>query len=168
VYSGGNPISWIDPTGLTGLWLEGSSGREPGPHQSVGFGELNKENITLSFGVKAGESPFGGVGEVYIDTETGGKIFEYYDVPPKLENLILTELMGQYGKEGKYNLGSNNCRHWSNIIIDRLIAKYNLKKIKAPYRLPKPAGTLPMSSSKPTTYGGVWSSSPGPTTNSWR
>jgi RHS repeat-associated protein len=100
-YVGANPAALIDPYGLAGLWREESSPGEPGPHQSLGFGDPNGKNGNYSFGVKEGESPFGGGGAVYRDRNSGGKIFDYYDVPPEYELAIWTELFFKEKQEGK-------------------------------------------------------------------
>jgi RHS repeat-associated protein len=163
-YTWNRPINYIDPFGFAGLWLEASSPNEPGPHQSVGFGDPLGANFTLSYGVNPGESPFGGMGSVYQDINAGGEIEKYYDVPNNLVPVIEAELMGMYGNRDVYFLESNNCRHWSNVTLEYLIKKYNLQKIDPPNRKPTPTGAYPGgSSSQPTTNTGVWTTSPGPT-----
>jgi RHS repeat-associated protein len=163
-YVDANPAALIDPYGLAGLWREGSSPGEPGPHQSLGFGDPNGKNSNYSFGVKEGESPFGGGGAAYRDRNSGGRIFDYYDVPPEYELAIWTELFFKENQEGKYNLLTNNCRHWVDSTLDELVAKYNLKKSAPPVRTPTPSGYYAGGSTgKPTTNLGVWATSPGPT-----
>lgn len=163
-YVQNNPIGWIDPWGLAGLWLEASSPGEPGPHQSIGFGDPLGGNLTLSFGVNPGESPFGGMGSVYQDINAGGEIEKYFDVPNNLAPAIEAELMRMYGNRDVYFIESNNCRHWSNDTLNSLVKKYSLQKTDPPNRKSTPTGAYPGgTSSQPTTNTGVWTTSPGPT-----
>lgn len=168
-YANQNPLRFIDPWGLAGIWREGSSLGEPGPHQSIGIGDPNGASRTYSFGVQPGQSPFGGTGEVYEDVNSGGQIFDYYDVPPELEPAVEAALRKKLGETGKYELFSNNCRHFTDRELEEIVKKFGLRKKAAPTRTATPSGSLPGgSSSAPTTNSGVSSSSPGPTTGTSR
>lgn len=161
---GNNPLTWFDPLGLAGLWIEGSSPGEPGPHQSLGIGDPNGENQTVSFGVMTGQSPFGGTGAVYLDSNKGGSISKYYDVPDSKLPAIKNELDRMIGQTGQYDLLTNNCRNFSNATQKYLVDKYNLQSSPIPNRVPTPSGALPGGSTgAPTINTGVWTSSPGPT-----
>lgn len=163
-YVNNNPLKFIDPLGLMGLWIEGSSAGEPGPHQSLGVGDPNGANQTYSFGVMSGQSPFGGTGSVYLDANKGGTLNKYYDVPDSKLPAIKNELNRMLGHRGKYNLFTNNCRNFSNATQDYLVDKYNLQSSPIPERVPTESGSLPGGSTgAPTTDTGVWTSSPGPT-----
>ncbi len=163
-YVGNHPLKFIDPLGLMGLWIEGSSAGEPGPHQSLGVGDPNGANQTYSFGVMPGQSPFGGTGSVYLDINKGGTINKYYDVPDSKLPALQNELNRMLGHKGQYNLLTNNCRNFSNATQDYLVDKYDLLLSPIPDRKPTEPGTLPGGSTgAPTTNTGVWTSSPGPT-----
>jgi RHS repeat-associated protein len=163
-YVGENPLNFIDPFGWAGIWIEGSSPGEPGPHQSIGVGDPNGVNQTYSFGVNPGQSIFGGQGSVYLDTNKGGQIYNYYDVPDAILPQIQGNLAGQIGQSGTYNLLTNNCRNYSNSQLQQFVNQYNLTPATAPARTPTPSGSYPGGSSgAPTTNTGVFTSSPGPT-----
>jgi RHS repeat-associated protein len=163
-YVDNNPLRYIDPLGLLGLWIEGSSPGEPGPHQSLGIGDPNGANQTYSFGVMAGQSPIGGTGSVYLDSNKGGSVNKYYDVPDSKLPAIKNELNRMLGIKGKYNLFTNNCRNFSNATQNYLADKYDLQSSPIPDRVPTEPGTLPGGSTgAPTTDTGVWILSPGPT-----
>jgi RHS repeat-associated protein len=67
-FCGNDPVNWTDPYGLD-IWLEGSSGGEPIPHQSINVGNpYSSQNISYSYGANACFNCRNGVeGEPYPD-----------------------------------------------------------------------------------------------------
>jgi hypothetical protein len=91
-----------------GVWVEASSPGEPGPHLSLGVGDPNGEHYTFSFGHEGG-SLFGGEGAVYLDTNAGGAINEFYPTTWMQSDSIMRSLAASIGTEGTYNLILNIC-----------------------------------------------------------
>jgi RHS repeat-associated protein len=134
-YVSGNPISHIDALGLlAGIWIEGGSPGEFAFHESLAIGDPNGTYWTYSFGLDDSLfHSFGGQGRVYPDTEQGGPISDYYEVPDVLLPEIVMLLNLEYlGKKGTYNLATNNCRDWSQRTERELIKKYNLQPASPP------------------------------------
>jgi len=157
-YCVNDPVNFADPWGLeTGIWTEGSSPEEPGPHQSIGVGDPLGEYSSYSFGVKEGESMFGGKGDVYRDWKIDGKIYDYYPVSDEVAEEIRKDMESQIGTEDRYHLGGNNCRHWTKKTIDKYVGKYGLKKGTPPPKNTSGYGYYP-SLKAPVSI-----SSPGPT-----
>ena len=68
-----------------------------------------------------------------------------------------------YGQSGRYNLITNNCRHFSNRVQNYLVDKYNLQPAEAPERSATPQGSFGISTTGPAANTGAYISSPGPT-----
>jgi len=139
-----------------GLWIEGSSPEEVGPHLSLGVGEPLGINNTFSFGHESGPL-LGGQGAVYLDTITGGQILRYYPLTPNQAEQITNLLADSIGTPGTYNLLLNNCRHWTYDTLQNLVQQYNLVTGPIPVRVATPSGDWPGGSSG---RGLVYTSSP--------
>jgi hypothetical protein len=168
---GNDPVDGRDPTGLeqqnTGIWIEEASGNEPLGHESVGVGNPAGNNSTYSMGVAdAGASLLGGRGEVYLDTTKGGAISAFYPTTPRQAAAINRALAAEVGRTTKYNIISNNCRHWSNEVIHALVKKFDLHQVQSPrnYAEPRTSHTIGGSSGASASRGSVTTGSPGPST----
>ena len=137
----GNPLKYIDPSGLD-VWIEGPSGGEPSFHQSVNVGDPNGAYNSYSFGMNGN----GIQGEVYRDTDLGGPIEVYKKTTPQQDAAYQKWLEDQVGKTGTYGY-DDICRSWSQRQYKRAPGVPS----KPPVRVQVPHLNVSPSSSRSTT-----------------
>jgi hypothetical protein len=92
-----SPLGFLDRLGLD-VWIEGPNANEPYGHQSIAVGKPGCYK-SFSFGVN-GEGLM--TGEVYVDTEHGGKIERYKKTTPEQDAGVLALLNLLVGDKRPY------------------------------------------------------------------
>jgi len=126
-YAGGDPLRYIDPSGLD-YWVESGLPTEGGGtlHQSVCVGKRGTSNrFCISFGIDKDPGCLMGCnGAVYQDKSGEGTLINSGTSTPKedadIRHLMLTEL----GTKGTYFVLGNNCRDYSKAFFKKLERKY--------------------------------------------
>ncbi|MDH5763562.1 MAG: RHS repeat-associated core domain-containing protein, partial [Nitrospinota bacterium] len=154
-----DPINLIDIMGLD-IWVEGSSGSEPLPHQGFSVGKPNGEYRTFSYGM---DSNFG---SVYEETEKGGKIEIYAKTTPEQDKEIIEQLIKDIPEDNKKWYGPNTCRNYSQDKFDKFQNKYHLQLSKPPVRKEPERDLLRSPWSSTTTVTGLSTSSATPSGSS--
>jgi RHS repeat-associated protein len=123
-YTTNNPLNYTDYSGLD-IWIEGPSGNEPSGHQSINVGNPNGHYLSVSFGLDPQYSDFLNlrlssfpffvalpIGNVYLDTQHGGKIERYKKTSKKQDFEFAEHLYHELGKIGIYGV-TDICRSFS-------------------------------------------------------
>lgn len=86
-----------------------------------------KRQYGVSFGVKPGESIFGGEGAVYEDySDASTGITKFLQTTPAEDTRIIHYMQSQLGKTDSYYVIGNNCRNYSDSQFEYI--KTNLGK----------------------------------------
>jgi len=133
-YSGDNPITHSDPSGLD-YWVEGSVKGEGGYpfHESVCVGKYDGARNCISFGVAEDNCVFGCKGEVYRDTSAPGPLrgglytYRYRYTDAATDTQISAEFNAMVGTPGPYWIIGNNCIDFSEKMYEYLVKKYHGK-----------------------------------------
>jgi RHS repeat-associated protein len=137
-YALGNPVSFIDPSGLD-VWIEGPSGNEPTAHQSINVGDPNGLYMSMSWGI-TGLSPFG---HVYSDPEVGGPIEKYAKTTPEQDAALYQDLLNDLRHDrGSAVYGTKTCRNYSQDKFKEYKDRHGLSESTPPGRAAAPRGPL--------------------------
>jgi RHS repeat-associated protein len=116
-YAAGDPINFVDPTGLD-IWIEGPSGGEPLFHQSINIGNPFGDYASYSFAINGG-------GSVYPDTDRGGAIERYLRTTPAQDLEALRDLISAMDADNKGWYGPHNtCRNYSQDKFEQFKNKF--------------------------------------------
>jgi hypothetical protein len=104
-YAFGDPLNFIDPTGLD-VWIEGAGPGEPYFHQSINIGDPFGYYDSFSFAINGG-------GTVYLDLNGGGEISRYLKTTPEQDKQALKEIYRSWKSDCEKWYGFTTCRGYS-------------------------------------------------------